>query len=233
MHIFYQPLLDEGVLYLNPDESKHAVKVLRLREGDTIEVVDGQGGFYKVRITEADPKECAFEVLEKKSSDHHPYYIHIAIAPTKNMDRLEWFIEKAVEFGIDEISLILCEHSERKVVKTERLQRKAVSAMKQSIKAYMPKINEAIKYSTFMEKIAEDEQLMIAYVDQTIPEHLKDKALPKARYCVLIGPEGDFSEKEIQLAFQKEFEAVSLGKSRLRTETAGVAACHILNLIND
>ncbi|MTI31409.1 16S rRNA (uracil(1498)-N(3))-methyltransferase [Xanthovirga aplysinae] len=234
MQIFYQPLVAQGVNYLEEEESRHAVKVLRLKEGASITLIDGLGGLYEAIITKANHRKCEFEVIKKEQdSDKRPYYIHIAIAPTKNIDRLEWFVEKSVEFGVDEISLLLCEHSERKTVKNDRLLRKAISASKQSLKTWVPKINPSQKFNDFIDNLSDDQQRMIAYVDHNIPQHLKEKALNNKKYCILIGPEGDFSPSEIEKAFNKGFEAISLGKSRLRTETAGVAACHILNLINE
>jgi len=234
VHIFYQPLIAQGINYLEEEESRHAIKVLRLKTGALITLIDGIGGRYEACITHANPKKCEFEVkIKEEDPDKRSFYIHIAIAPTKNIDRLEWFVEKSVEFGINEISLLICEHSERKTVKNERLIRKAISATKQSLKANIPIINPARKFNDFLENLPNDQQRMIAYVDQSIPKHLKEKAAGGQKYCVLIGPEGDFSPAEIKKALEQGFEAISLGKSRLRTETAGVAACHILNLINE
>lgn len=231
--LFYQPLLPEGILFLDGEESRHAIKVLRLQVQDLLQVTDGQGWFYKVRIINADPKKCAFEILEKVKTPGNNYRIHLAVAPTKNNDRLEWLIEKVVELGIDEISFILCEHSERRKINLERLEKKAVSAMKQSLKAYLPRLNPELKLKDFINNSAESAQKFIAYVDQTIPEHLQSAAKPGQKYCILIGPEGDFSPAEIEMAIKNDYQPASLGKSRLRTETAGMVACHILNLINE
>lgn len=231
--LFYQPHLPEGIHFLDGEESRHAIKVLRLQVQDLLQVTDGKGWFYKVRIIDADPKKCTFEILEKVKAPGNNYHIHLAVAPTKNNDRLEWLIEKVVELGIDEISFILCEHSERRKINLERLEKKAVSAMKQSLKAYLPRLNPELKLKDFINNSAESAQKFIAYVDQTIPEHLQIAAKPSQNYCLLIGPEGDFSPAEIEMAIKNDYQPVSLGKSRLRTETAGMVACHILNLINE
>ncbi|CAN5306970.1 16S rRNA (uracil(1498)-N(3))-methyltransferase [soil metagenome] len=234
MHIFYQPLIGEGVNYLDEEESSHAVKVLRLKEQGLIQVVDGKGRFFNSLITRANPRKCEFQVNEIIID--HPgkkHYIHLAIAPIKNNDRMEWLVEKSVEFGIDEISFLNCKHSERKDINTGRIEKKAITAMKQSLKANLPKLNSTLPFSTFIQEKAAEEQKFIAYVDETIPQHLKEVATPDKTYCILIGPEGDFSPDEISLAKTNGFHPVSLGKSRLRTETAGMAACLILNLINN
>ena len=229
MQLFYQPQIPEGILQLTEEESRHAVKVLRLVNGDELYLTDGKGTFYRARISDAHQKRCAFEILSQEKVAPHPTYRHIAIAPTKNIDRIEWFVEKAVEFGIDRISPLLCDHSERRVVKTERLVRKAVSAMKQSLKAWMPQIDELTAFQDFMASQDADTKLM-AYVDHDNPDLLKDQIKATGHHLVLIGPEGDFSENEVTLALAQGFQKVSLGPSRLRTETAGIAAVHLLNL---
>ena len=229
MQLFYQPQITEGVLSLDTDESRHAIKVLRLKAGDALDLTDGQGHFYKAQITMADARKCGFQIVEKTSVPHNPVYRHIAIAPTKNIDRLEWFVEKAVEFGIDRISLVLCHHSERKVVKNDRLERKAISAMKQSLKAWLPQIDTLQPIEQFL-KSAEADQKFMAYVDKDNPNHLKELKADTGHQLVLIGPEGDFSAAEVEMALELGYQKVSLGKSRLRTETAGIAAVHLLNL---
>ncbi|UII30577.1 16S rRNA (uracil(1498)-N(3))-methyltransferase [Fulvivirga ulvae] len=232
MAIFYQPEIPAGVHSLDQEESRHCVKVLRHTTGDTIKVLDGKGSIYEARITTASPKACAFEIINTITQDKPAHYIHIAIAPTKNLDRMEWFIEKAVEIGIQEISFLLCKNSERRILKTDRLERKAVSALKQSQGAHMPRINELLPYPDFITKVQEKRKY-IAYVDFSNPAKLYHIAPPDDTYCILIGPEGDFTEDELELAIQNDFQKVSLGNSRLRTETAGLAACHMLNVIND
>lgn len=234
MQLFYQPDLPD-TLHLPEEEAKHCTRVLRHQPGDIIHITDGRGRLFEARLTTDKPKLASFELLQQlRSQTAKAYHIHIAIAPTKNSDRLEWFMEKAMEFGIDEISLLHCRNSERVKLNPERLHKKAVSAMKQSLNLQMPRINELIKFPAFIEKLEGDStDCFIAYMDESIPRHLKDAAQKDRPVCVLIGPEGDFAPDEIDLALKAGFKPVSLGKSRLRTETAGIAACHILNLINE
>jgi 16S rRNA (uracil1498-N3)-methyltransferase len=160
------------------------------------------------------------------------HFIHIAISPTKNADRIEWFVEKATELGVDKISLIDCKNTERSFIKTDRLLKVAVSAMKQSIKAVVPRIEDHLLQFTEVVEHCEEEEKCIAFVDASNPLHLKDAVHPRKSYCVLIGPEGDFSSEELKTAAEFDFQKVSLGPSRLRTETAGMVACHVLNLIH-
>ncbi|MBK6264243.1 16S rRNA (uracil(1498)-N(3))-methyltransferase [Marivirga sp. S37H4] len=228
MILFYQPLLPE-VQYLDLEESKHCIKVLRQQQGDIIELIDGKGNFYKSRITEAHHKKCQFEILEIRKEKKMPFHRHIAISPTKNLDRMEWFVEKAVEFGVDAISFLNCDHSERKVLKLERLEKKAISAMKQSMKASLPHLNSLLSFNEFVTQ-QEAALKCLAYVDFENPVHLKDKLSLQQNTLILIGPEGDFSEREVEKAKASGFEIVSLGESRLRTETAGIAAVHLMNL---
>lgn len=231
MQLFYQPDIVKGALFLNPEESRHCVKVLRKKEGDTITIVDGVGNFYEAIITDANPKRCLFNIQHTYKEEKDQFSIHIGIAPTKNIDRIEWFLEKSMELGIDEITFLQCDHSERLKVNKERLEKKAISAMKQAIRATLPVLNPIKPLSSFIQNKAI--QKFIAYIDQEIPDHLMKVAKKGQDYLVLIGPEGDFSKREVEMAQKQGFVAVSLGKSRLRTETAGLAACHILNLIND
>ena len=227
MQLFYQPLLVEGVHHLDTDESRHAVKVLRLKTGDEITLIDGQGTFYQARITEPDLRKCTFEVFETRIEQKTTGFRHVAIAPTKNIDRIEWFVEKAVEIGIDRISFIKSDNSERKVIKIDRIERKAISAMKQSIKARLPQLDEMVSLKAFL-KEDHDCNKFIAHVDFDNPKHLKEEI--EIDNLVLIGPEGDFSDKEVEMTLGAGFVKVSLGESRLRTETAGIVATHILNL---
>lgn len=232
MRLFYQPNIDAGDTFLDTDESGHCVKALRLKQGDLIYVADGKGSIYTCRLTRPDPGKSFFEIVERKQEPAKTYFIHIAIAPTKNLDRLEWFVEKSVELGIDKISPILCRTSERKTLRTDRLQRKAISAMKQSLKSRTPEISEPIPFSDLLAHHAESEKY-IAYLDDLPSPHLINLAKKDGQYLVLIGPEGDFSSEEVTNATRLGFQTVSLGNHRLRTETAGIAACHILNLINE
>ena len=231
MNLFYQPLLPQGVLHLDADESRHAVKVLRKKQGDNITLTDGKGSFYEAVITNPDSRACSFDIKKKIAAPSRNFHIHIAISPTKNSDRIEWFVEKAVEIGIDEITLLDCDHTERQHLKVERLEKMAISAMKQSLKAKLPSIHPLISSKKFISAPSNGDKY-IAHVDHSNPDHLKNLVSPRASYIVLIGPEGDFSNEELALAEAHGFKKVSLGPSRLRTETAGLAACHILNLAN-
>lgn len=233
MHLFYQPKIKEDVHYLDEEESRHCIKALRLKVGEEMIVLDGLGGRYTTTVTVANHKKCEFGIVQAEQAAPIDYNIHIAIAPTKNMDRIEWFVEKAVEIGIQEISFFFSENSERKHFKTDRVIKKAISAMKQSLKTHLPAINAPIKLNELFKQLpADNTQRFIAYVDQGNPDLLFKSVQPKEKYFVLIGPEGDFSTRELSTAIDNKFKKVSLGESRLRTETAGVAACHILNLIN-
>lgn len=233
MQLFYVPNSSGAEVILDETESKHAVKVLRLSAGDKVQLIDGKGGFYEAEIADPHPKKCRLSItktiLEFGKKNFH---LHIAIAPTKNTDRLEWFLEKATEIGIDEITPLLTEHSERKVLKTERLEKILVSAMKQSLKAYLPKLNELTPFHEFI-KQAKETHRFIAHCEDGEKPHLKNRVQAKTDCLVLIGPEGDFSPEEISLAKEQGFTEISLGTARLRTETAGIAACHIVNLANE
>ena len=232
MNLFYQPAIPDGILYLDGDESRHCVKVLRKKVGDAIAITDGKGFFYDALIIKADPSQCFFDIRQKTPAPKKDYTIHIAISPTKNADRIEWFVEKATELGVDKISLMECRNTERSFVKTERLVKVAVSAMKQSVKAVLPVIQDHLLQFTEVVEQADEQEKCIAFVDSNNPLHLHDAVDKKRSCCVLIGPEGDFSADELTTALEHGFTKVSLGPSRLRTETAGVAACLILNLIN-
>ncbi len=231
MNLFYQPLIPQGALHLDQDESRHAVKVLRKRNGDVINLTDGKGLFYEGIITDADPHECSFEIRSSTPTQKKNFRIHIAISPTKNADRIEWFVEKSVEIGIDEITFLQCDHTERQYLKVDRLQKTAISAMKQSLKAWLPAIHPTEAFKDFVSSRT-DEEKYIAHVDEQNQNYLQKVVTPGLSYLVLIGPEGDFSVDELALAFNLGYKKVSLGAARLRTETAGIAACHILNLAN-
>ncbi|MEA4852481.1 MAG: 16S rRNA (uracil(1498)-N(3))-methyltransferase [Paludibacter sp.] len=231
MTLFYVPnLATEHVL--PEEESLHAVKVLRLKVGDELVVVDGVGGYHIAKITLPHPKRCAFELIESQFEfGKRDYKLHIAIAPTKNMDRLEWFVEKATEIGIDEITPIICRFSERKMVKAERLEKIIVSAAKQSVKAYFPKLNPQCTFDELI-KNHQATQKFIAHCYNSEKRQLKTEIVPAKDILVLIGPEGDFSKDEVEKAIKSGYLPVSLGESRLRTETAGVVACHTVSLMN-
>jgi 16S rRNA (uracil1498-N3)-methyltransferase len=221
----------ESEIILSAEESKHATKVLRKKEGDILNFTDGKGYFYKAKITVADTRKCRLEIISSEQKEkQHNYHLHIAIAPTKNMDRFEWFLEKATEIGIDEITPIICHHSERKAIKTERCNRILLSAMKQSLKFHLPKLNEVISLNDFIKQDFEGNKY-IAHCEEGNKTELKENKKEK-RILILIGPEGDFSPTEIEMALQNQFKAVSLSTSRLRTETAGIIAVHTINIKN-
>ena len=233
MQIFYAPDISGNLYTLNEEESKHCIRVLRLAIGDEIIIVDGKGGLFKTRIVQPEPKRCQVEVFETITEfEKRNHYLHIAISPTKNIERFEWFLEKATEISIDEITPLLCEHSERKVINNERLEKIIVSAMKQSIKAYIPKLNQMVTFKQFIQA-QNDGELFIAHCYNKELNHLKNLLKPAQKVTILIGPEGDFSPEEINKAIQLKYKEISLGSSRLRTETAGIVACHITNIIND
>lgn len=232
MHIFYSRHIDPNNFFLEEEESRHAIRVLRLREKEIIIIVDGKGGFYKAEILKADQKKCLLNVLEYESNyGKREHFIHIAIAPTKNIERMEWFVEKSVEIGIDKISFIQCQRSERKNINKERIEKIAVSAMKQSLKAYLPELTEIVAYKDFLNSTLE-EQRFVGHLEEGEKKDLQVVAQKRGNYCILIGPEGDFTPEEIAQAKSKGFMPVRLGNSRLRTETAGIVACHTLNLVN-
>lgn len=234
MKLFYQPNISKYFNELTEEESYHCSRVLRLKNKDIIYVTDGKGNLFKTEIVEINSKRTIVEILEvEKDYGKLPYYIHIAIAPTKNIDRFEWFVEKSVEIGINEITPIICKNSERKIVKNDRLNRIAESAMKQSYKTYHPKINEQQRYSDFIKLENRCEQKFIAFCeDVDNKEYLGKVVSKKSNILILIGPEGDFTIEEIQFAINNNLIPVSLGRSRLRTETAGVIACDIVSVIN-
>ncbi len=231
MNLFYQPDIDQQVFSLDEEESRHCVKVLRRNPGDRIQVTDGKGFFYTAIITNADSRRCSFSIDTKSPAPPRPYFLHIAISPTKNADRIEWFVEKCVEIGIDRISLVECKHTERAFLKSERLKKIALSAMKQSVKANLPQIDEVVSFKSFIETTKEASRF-IAYVDHSNPVLLKDAAGDAKESVILIGPEGDFDLEELALAISNGFQKVSLGPSRLRTETAGMVACNTISLLN-
>ena len=228
MQLFYLKNLEDEIT-LSSSESKHATKVLRKKEGDILYFTDGKGGLHKAKITFSDSKKCKLKIISSEQKEkQHNYYLHIAIAPTKNMDRFEWFLEKATEIGIDEITPIICRRSERKSIKNERGNRILLSAMKQSLKYYLPKLNPIISLNDFLKQDFQGDKY-IAHCEDSNKLDLKtvnktDKTL------ILIGPEGDFSSKEIKFVLQNKFKAVNLGITRLRTETAGIIATHTINI---
>lgn len=233
MQLFFQQHISPPTITLEPEESKHLTRVLRKREGDTIHITDGEGNLYECKLTDANPKKSILQVVSSEQVPADDFYIHLAIAPTKSPDRMEWMIEKITEIGFHELTLLSTMNSERSFLKTERLHKKMISACKQSLKYHTPKINQTIDFESFITNSEFDDfEKFIAYVDENHDHHLLDLAKPKGNYVILIGPEGDFDPKEIQEAMVQNFQPISLGKSRLRTETAGLAAIQMLQILN-
>lgn len=231
MHVFYTPDIQIQP-ELPADEAAHAVRVLRLQSGDEVMLTDGKGNFYRAEIGAATPKRCLVNILETLPQEPlWTGHLHIAMAPTKNMDRTEWFAEKATEIGFDELTFLNCRFSERKVIKTERIAKILVSALKQSLKARLPRLNEMTDFNKFI-ALPFQGQKFIAHCYEGEKPLLKDVVRRGEDALVLIGPEGDFSEEEVEKATAHGFVPISLGRSRLRTETAALMACHILNLQN-
>lgn len=230
MQLFYEPLFDSSshFILVNPVESRHISKVLRKNIGDKVFITNGLGVLAEGIIRSNHPKKCEIEVLkmdEKEASKHH---LHIAIAPTKANDRFEWFLEKATEIGIQEITPLLCEHSERRTIKLDRYEKVLQAAMKQSLSSFLPKLNQLTPFSDVVSSEVKSTKLIAHCEDQ--PKENLFKLVTEHNF-ILIGPEGDFSKSEIELALSKDFKAISLSESRLRTETAGIVACHTVNLI--
>ncbi|MBB1645715.1 16S rRNA (uracil(1498)-N(3))-methyltransferase [Sphingobacterium sp. UME9] len=236
MQLFFTPDLNPSLenFILSEEESKHAIRVLRMDTGDRLHLIDGRGGLYEAQIIDPHPKRTVLTILNVAEDFQRPkYHLHIAIGPTKNIDRIEWFLEKATEVGIQEITPVICEHSERKEVKLDRLNKVVVAAMKQSLKAYLPKLNPAVSFKQFLREIPkEGVQKAIAHCVDAEKKYLNQVLEPAQHYIILIGPEGDFSEEEIDLALQMGFHPISLGEARLRTETAALATCMEVSLLN-
>ncbi|MBE7176828.1 MAG: 16S rRNA (uracil(1498)-N(3))-methyltransferase [Mucilaginibacter polytrichastri] len=235
MHLFFTPEIgsDQEFFTLNEEESRHAAKVLRLRTGDTVQLMDGRGGWYTAEITDPHAKHTSLRISGYRSeSAKRNHYLHIAVAPTKNIDRFEWFVEKATEIGIDEITPILCEHSERKDLRIDRIDRVIISAMKQSLKAQKPTINPLTPFADCVKNRGEKGLFIAHCADDDAKTALKTCVIPGDSTLVMIGPEGDFAPSEIHDALQARFKAVSLGDSRLRTETAALEACFEVNFLN-
>lgn len=233
MHIFYTPDITQNTYTLNEEESKHCVRVLRLAVGSEVNLVDGKGGFYTAEITSDNPKKVSLSILKVETEFHkRNHYLHIAVAPTKNIDRIEWFLEKATELGIDEITPIITDRSERRVVKEDRLNKVITSAVKQSIKAYHPKLNDAISFDTFLKEPFDGDKLIAHCIDNGEKQYISKLVAPHQKYLILIGPEGDFTPDEVNLALNKGFKALTLGDNRLRTETAALSVCFEINYLN-
>ena len=224
MHLFYFPDLSGDLIALDEDESKHAIRVLRLQKGDSVALVDGKGLRAEATVEDDHAKRCTLLIQRRHSEPTgRNFRLHVAVAPTKNADRLEWFVEKATEIGIDRITLIQCDHSEKEKVKTERLEKLAVSAMKQSQQSWLPEIHGVMPLRELIEN-NEATQKFIAHCEESEKHALQSQVKHQGEILILIGPEGDFSEEEISFALQNGFHPVNLGDTRLRTETAALYA---------
>lgn len=234
MQLFYNTDINPNTSSITFDkvESRHIVRVLRKKERDILHITNGKGFLFDAKIIAASDKNCVAEIINfQEKPKPWPYYLHIAIAPTKNNDRIEWFLEKATEIGIDEITPIICHNSERRVIKLERFEKIIQSAMKQSLKFTLPKINEPVKFNEFINQNFEGAK-HIAYCEDGDKNLLQSVIKPSEKTTILIGPEGDFSSDEITKALEQKFTPISLGESRLRTETAGLVAVNIVSFIN-
>jgi len=234
MQLFYNPNIDETTenFSFDKEESKHIIKVLRKKDTDILYVTNGLGLLFKTEITLASDNKCTVQILGVEKTEPSKFQLHLAVAPTKMNDRYEWFLEKATEIGIHEITPIICDRSERKVVNRERFEKILLTAMKQSNVLFLPKLNEAITFKEFVKQKSKGLQL-IAHCEETDKKSLKSVLKPNENVTLLIGPEGDFSEKEIALAIENNYDPVSLGNTRLRTETAAIVACHSVVFINE
>lgn len=235
MQLFFNPDITENTqqITFNKDESRHVVRVLRKKENDILHITNGDGLLFNAQIIVASDKKCIANIVSFETKKNtRDYYLHIAIAPTKNNDRLEWFLEKATEIGIDEITPIICDNSERKVIKTERLSRIIQSAMKQSLQYKLPKLNDAVRFSDFINKNFNNEVFIAHCEDDIAKKYVQNCISPNSKYTILIGPEGDFSSEEIKKSLDKKIKPISLGNNRLRTETAGLQAVQSINIFH-
>ncbi len=234
MQLFYSPDIpeDSNTFSFSREESKHIVKVLRKSVGDTLYITNGNGILFTAEIEFISNNKCTAKIVSKEKQDKRNYNLHLAVAPTKMNERYEWFLEKAAEIGIDTVTPIICDHSERKVIKKERFERILQSAMKQSLNCYLPKLNDAISFKDFINQEIKG-QLFIAHCEDTDRKSLKNELKAKTDVTILIGPEGDFSVKEIEMALKHNFIPVTLGTTRLRTETAAIVACHSVAFVNE
>ena len=234
MQLFFNSELtqDKDHIQFSKEESRHIVKVLRKTVGDTLHITNGKGDLFTSEIISSDIKNCQAKIVSFETQPPRTYQLHLAVAPTKMNDRYEWFLEKATEIGIDSITPIICDNSERRVIKADRYEKILLSAMKQSLNCYLPKLHDCISFKDFINQ-KHDGRLFIAHCEDTNKASLKHKLNTNETITILIGPEGDFSTNEIELAIQSGFIPVSLGLTRLRTETAAVVACHSTAFVNE
>ncbi|MBO3097954.1 16S rRNA (uracil(1498)-N(3))-methyltransferase [Gelidibacter pelagius] len=234
MQLFYNPNIDETTTQIDfsKDESRHIVKVLRKNSGDQLQITNGKGWLFVAEITLSDIKNCVASILSRSFEPARNYKVHLAVAPTKMNDRYEWFLEKATEIGVDTITPIICDHSERKVIKTDRFEKILQAAMKQSLHYYLPELQESISFNDFI-NLPFDGQKFIAHCEESERVSFKNALQLHTNVLILIGPEGDFSPNEIKTAMASGFKPISLGNTRLRTETAAIIACHSVAFTNE
>ena len=231
MPVFYTSQIDHKQAILGEEESRHIIKVLRMAGGDPLEMVDGKGNYYTGIISVPDPKSCQVRIKNVTEDYlHRDYYLHIAIAPPKSTERFEWFLEKATEIGVDEISPIICARSERNRIRHDRSQKILIAAMKQSGRALLPRLNREIPLGDFLDRSTADIKL-IAHCNTTDDQQIDVKPYTDLHWITLIGPEGDFTTNEIENAVQNDYREINLGEAIYRTETAGVIACHTISLL--
>jgi 16S rRNA (uracil1498-N3)-methyltransferase len=233
MHIFFAPDITDKYYSLDEKESRHCVKVLRMKKGTIVNLIDGRGSLFEGVIQEPDSRRCIIEITSVTNDfEKRDYSLHIAISPLKNMERFEWFIEKSVEIGVDEITPVICSRTEKPGIKSERIKGLIISAMKQSLKTRLTLLQDPVNFEEFINYV-NSESLMIAHCSNDIDrKSIKDTYKKGEDTVILIGPEGDFTNDEISLALRNGYKSVHLGKSRLRSETAGVAACHSIYFLN-
>jgi 16S rRNA (uracil1498-N3)-methyltransferase len=230
--LFFTPKIENGFAIFEEEEGRHLSTVLRKKPGDRLRLTDGKGSFYEAELADAGKRQVLARIISSESVPRPDRgLLHMAIAPTKNMDRLEWFLEKATEIGVDEITPILCKHSERDSLRLDRLEKILVSAMKQSLRAWLPQLNPLTKFTDFVKKTGETQKRLAWCGNEPMP-HLKNTLLPDQSTVIAIGPEGDFSPEEVTLALSSGFQAISLGEARLRTETAGLYAVTVFGLLD-
>lgn len=232
MQLFFHPEISPGDFEISfpKDESRHIVKVLRKQEGDHLHLTNGKGWIFTTLLLDANPRECKVKIIHSQEEPPPDYHLHMAVAPTKMNDRFEWFLEKATEIGVQEITPIICHHSERKVVKLDRFRRVLQSALKQSLHTRFPVLNEPVLFSDFVSQTLQGQKFIAHCTDSKEKKFLFDQIEKNSHLTILIGPEGDFSVEEISEALAQKWTPVSLGKSRLRTETAAIVACHSVAL---
>jgi len=234
MQLFYNPEITEESIQIvfSKEESKHIVKVLRKQVGDKLQITNGKGWLFNAEISIPNIKKCIATIVSKEKQQQRLIKLHVAVAPTKMNDRYEWFLEKATEIGIETITPIICDHSERKIIKPERFEKILQSAMKQSLNCYLPKLNDPIPFKEFIKQDFSG-QRFIAHCEETKRKSFKSELTANHDVTILIGPEGDFSVKEIEIAIANKFIPVTLGETRLRTETAAIVACHSVAFVNE